>query len=58
MIPFVGLLLSLNKNLHALVSTKIIGVRIHERGLTHVMKLMGNTEPNVQQKAKQKFASH
>jgi aminopeptidase C len=40
---------SLDQNPQALVSTKIARVRIHERGLTHAMKLMGSTEPNVQQ---------
>jgi hypothetical protein len=45
----VGLWLSLDLNPQELVSFTIIRVRIHERGLSHVMKLVGTTDPNVQQ---------
>jgi hypothetical protein len=48
LIPFVGLRLSLDQNLQVLVSATIIGVGIHERGLTHATKLAGSTELNVQ----------
>jgi hypothetical protein len=48
LIPFVGLRLSLDQNPQALVSATIFGVRIHERGLTHVAKLVGSAELNVQ----------
>jgi len=46
---FVGKQLSLDQNPQVLISTTIARVKIHERGLTHVAKLAGSTEPNVQQ---------
>jgi hypothetical protein len=49
LIPFVGLRLSLDQNPQALVSVTNSRVRIHERGLIHVVKLIGSVEPNVQQ---------
>jgi hypothetical protein len=43
----VGLLLLVDQNLQALFFATIVGVRIHERGLTHVIKVVGSIEPNV-----------
>jgi hypothetical protein len=50
MIPFFGLRFSLDQNPQVLISATITRVRINERGLTNVAKLVGSVEPNVQQK--------
>jgi hypothetical protein len=49
MIQFFGLRLLLDQNPQELFSSTIIGFRIHERGLNHVVELMGRAEPKVQQ---------
>jgi hypothetical protein len=48
LIPFVGLQLSLYQNPHELVSAIIVRVRIYNRGLTHVVKLVRSIETKVQ----------